>query len=107
MVVFVGDQLDRRDGDRWRVMATPKMPSLRAARRSTLWPAMRLWEVIIFLRGRDKAESWRVTFYLRKDARGSALRARKGFGNLIARGTSVCYAARESSPVEGVSNGIL
>jgi hypothetical protein len=42
-----------------------------------------------------------------KDARGGALRAREGFGNLIARGTSVCYAARESSPVEGVSNGIL
>jgi hypothetical protein len=42
-----------------------------------------------------------------KDARGGALRAREGSGNLIARGTSVCYAARESSPVEGVSNGIL
>jgi len=42
-----------------------------------------------------------------KDASGGALRVIEGSGNLIARGTSVCYAARESSPVEGVSNGIL
>jgi hypothetical protein len=34
-------------------------------------------------------------------------RWRLGLGNLIARGVGVCYAARESSPVEGVSNGIL
>jgi hypothetical protein len=42
-----------------------------------------------------------------KDASEECARAREGPGNLIARRTSVCYAARESSPVEGVSNGIL